>query len=77
MAEKNDNFYLPETIFPSPLQRSSSSVLQKRTFATFTDADLDDCDLEVVEEVEDGKTGVPARTAPPENSDPSIWWPAL
>lgn len=60
MVEKNDNFYLPETSFPSPLQRSSSSLLQKRVFATFTDADLDDCDLEVVDEVEDEKTGVSA-----------------
>ena len=59
MVEKDDTFYLPETNFPSPLQRSSS-VLRKRTFTTFTDADLDDCDLDVVDEVEDEKTGVSA-----------------
>ena len=64
MAEKNDNFYLPETIFPSPLQRSSSSLLQKRAFATFTDADLDDCDLEeVVDEVEDGVSASPSSVS--------------
>ena len=62
MVEKNDNFYLPETNFPSPLQRSSSSVLRKRTFTTFTDADLDDCDLDVVDEVEDENTGVSAAS---------------
>jgi hypothetical protein len=63
MAEKNDNFYLPETIFPSPLQRSTSSLLQKRSFATFTDADLEDCDLEVVDEVGDGVSGVSASSS--------------
>ena len=66
MVEKNDNFYLPETITTIfiCLQWSSSSLLQKRAFATFTDADLDDCDLEeVVDEVEDAVSASPSSVS--------------